>query len=144
MTTAEKIEIGIIAVIGFCTWFMAPGLPGRVTGGGLLLSSSALLVAQGLVRDLWLLAQFKAGDSQRTAQCMCAESTLGILGIVFGLGLLFSPIELLVTMSPWLWSALVCLSMGIGFAIKDFVLEWWPLRVRRDKDHINIIFKIKR
>lgn len=43
-------------------------------------------------------------------------------------------------MDNWVWSVLVMLIMGLGFVIKDYVLEWSPWRIRRDKDHMNIVF----
>ena len=71
---------------------------------------------------------------------MCVESTLGATGIVAGIIILGSGIDRLVTMNEWSWGLLVMLVMATGLLIKDFVVEWGPLRFRRDKNHMNIVF----
>jgi hypothetical protein len=43
-------------------------------------------------------------------------------------------------MSRWTWSLLVMTIMIFGFWIKDYVVGLGPIRVRRDKDHMNMIF----
>ena len=143
MTIAEKIELAIIPVLatGFC--LMSPSLPEQVSVGELLLWTSALLLLQSLVRDLWLLARQKHNlepGPLKKARCMCVESTLGATGIVAGIIILGSGIDRLVTMNEWSWGLLVMLVMATGLLIKDFVVEWGPLRFRRDKNHMNIVF----
>jgi hypothetical protein len=110
--------------------------------GSLLINASALLLLQGFFRDLWLLSQQKktSPDLQRKMQCMCAESTFGMTGILFGVILLGVGIDLTVPMPKGSWSVLVMIIMTIGFLIKDYVIEWHPFRVYKDLDHINIIF----
>ena len=34
--------------------------------------------------------------------------------------------------------------LAVGFAIKDFVIELRPLRIRRDRDHLNIVVHWRR
>ena len=76
---------------------------------------------------------------------MCSSdlSTVGATGIVVGAILLGSGITRSFVMDDWIWSVLVMLIMGVGFLIKDYVLEWNPWRIRRDKDHMNIVFTWK-
>jgi hypothetical protein len=143
MTKTEKIELALIPVLGIGIWLMAPLLPDRIGVGKLLLWSSALLLLQSLIRDLWLLARHKSylePESLKKARCMCVESTLGATGIVAGIIILGSGVDRLVTMNGWRWLLLVMLVMATGFLIKDFVVEWGPLRFRRDKNHMNIVF----
>ena len=143
MTIAEKIELAVIPVLGAGFWLMAPLLPDRIGVGKLLLWTSALLLLQGLVRDLWLLARQKRNLEPgllKKSRCMCVESTLGATGIVAGTIILGSGIDRLVTMNEWTWGLLVMLVAATGLLIKDFVVEWGPLRFRRDKDHMNIVF----
>lgn len=71
---------------------------------------------------------------------MCVESTIGATGVALGIMVLGSGIDRSVPMDGWSWSFLAALVMAIGFAIKDFVFEWNPFRIRRDKDHVNIVF----
>lgn len=147
MTAAEKIELVLIPLFGFGIWLMATGLPDTVGVGRLFLGASVLLLFQGLIRDFWLLAKGKrAADPSppRKARCMCVESTIGVFGVVVGIVVLGSGINRSVIMDNWMWSVLAIVVMTTGFAIKDYVVEWNPLRVRRDKDHMNIVFAWKR
>jgi hypothetical protein len=146
MTTAEKIELTLIPIVGICLWLIASFLPDRMSIGSLLIDTSALLLLQGFFRDLWLLSQQKktSPDLQRKMQCMCAESTFGMTGILFGIILLGVGIDLAVPMPQWGWSVLVMIVMTIGFLIKDYVIEWNPFRIYKDLDHINIIFTWKK
>ncbi|RLA13742.1 MAG: hypothetical protein DRQ59_04655 [Gammaproteobacteria bacterium] len=143
MTKIEKIELALIPVLGIGTWLLAPLLPARIGIGKLLLWTSALLLLQSLVRDFWLLARQKHNlepGPLTKARCMCVESTLGATGIVAGIIILGSGVDRLVTMNGWSWGLLVMLVMATGLFIKDFVVEWGPLRFRRDKNHMNIVF----
>jgi hypothetical protein len=146
MTTAEKIELALIPLFGAGLWLMTPGLPDKLGVGKLLLGTSALLLLQSLIRDLWLLTREKRAaqlNPRRKARCMCVESTVGATGVIVGMALLGSGIDRSVVMNDWIWSPLVMVVMGIGFLIKDYVVEWGPLRVRRDRDHMNIVFSWK-
>ena len=146
MTTAEKIELALIPIIGIGFWLIASFFPDRMSIGSLLINTSALLLLQGFFRDLWLLSQQKktSPDLQRKMQCMCAESTFGMTGILLGIILLGVGIDLAVPMPQWGWSVLVMVVMTVGFAIKDYVIEWNPFRLYKDIDHINIVFTWKK
>jgi hypothetical protein len=146
MTIGEKIELSLIPVLGIGFWVIAPELPDQLGVGRLLLAASALLLLQSLVRDLWLLTRKKRASQpgpRRAVRCMCIESTVGATGIVVGAILLGSGITRLIAMDDWVWSVLVMLILGVGFVTKDYVLEWSPWRIRRDKDHMNIVFTWK-
>jgi len=71
---------------------------------------------------------------------MCVESTVGATGVAVGIVVLGSGLDRSVPMEGWIWSVLSVVVMATGFGIKDYVLEWNPLRLRRDKDHVNIVF----
>ena len=147
MTAAEKIELALIPIAGIGFWLMAPLLPDNVSAGRLLLWTSAFLLLQSLVRDLSLLAGAKRAAAQgvrRQAQCICIESTVGATGIVAGAVLMGVGIDRPVVMDNWIWSPLAMATMAVGFAIKDYIVEWRPWRVRRDKDHMNIVFTWKK
>ena len=147
MTTAERIELTLIPLVGVAVWLIAARLPAQIGIGSLLLAASVLLLLQGLIRDLWLLFK-RRQDSQtgarREALCMCVESTVGVTGIVAGLIVLGSAADSNLFVSRALWSILAVAVLVIGFAIKDFVFEWRPFRIRRDKDHVNLVFSWKR
>ena len=147
MEYSEKCELGFILVVAMGCWIVAPALPGQVGIGTLLLMLSALLLLQSLVRDLGLLARSARGSAaspRRVARGMCVESTVGATGIVIGAILLGSGMSQPVMMERWSWTLSVVVVTGIGLLIKDYVVEWGPWRIRRDKDHMNIVFRWKR
>jgi hypothetical protein len=146
MTTAEKIEVILIPLAGAAIWLMREWLPADIGIGSLLLASSVLLLLQGLFRDLWLLFKRKQDTQSGTQQevlCMCVESTVGVMGVVAGIVIFGSAINRPVQMNSWIWSLLAVAVLTIGFAMKDFIFEWRPFRIRRDKNHLNIIFSWK-
>jgi hypothetical protein len=146
MTTAEKIEVILIPLAGAAIWLMREWLPADIGIGSLLLASSVLLLLQGLFRDLWLLFKRKQDTQSGTQQevlCMCVESTVGVMGVVAGIVIFGSAINRAVQMNSWIWSLLAVAVLTIGFAIKDFIFEWRPFRIRRDKNHLNIVFSWK-
>lgn len=143
MAIAEKVELGLIPLLGAAAG-LAVVLPGRIGLGQLLLCGSALLLFQSLARDLWLLARARRQASvspPRIARCMCAESMIGMTGIVIGLALFSFGLGRPIVMQRWSWGVFVVAVLGGGFAMKDYVVEAKPWRLRRDKDHINIIVR---
>ena len=146
MTVAEKIELVMIPVLGGGVFLLTGELPANVSVGQLLLWASALLIFQGLMRDLFLLARQKRAvhpGPRREARCMCVESTAGVIGIVVGLVMIGVATDQQVVLDRWTWSLLTVGSMAVGFAIKDYVVEWRPWRVRREPDHLNVIVRWK-
>ena len=146
MTTAEKVELTLIPLVGVAIWLMGEWLPTNIGIGSLLLASSVLLLFQGLIRDLWLLSKRNWGvqsGARQEALCMCVESTVGVTGVTAGLIILGTAIDWQLPMSVWIWSGLAVAVLTIGFSVKDFVFEWRPFRIRRDKDHVNIVFSWK-
>lgn len=71
---------------------------------------------------------------------MCLESTVGISGILIGVGFIFSGFNHTILMSTWQWWAISMTVMISSFLVKDFVIESNPWRIIRDKDHMNILF----
>lgn len=59
MDRAEVVEVTLIAATALGCWKFAALLPAQLSIGNILLNLSALLLLQGLVRDLWLLAAAK-------------------------------------------------------------------------------------
>jgi len=142
MTTADKTELALIPLLGAGLLLAAPLLSDKMGLERVLLSTSALLLLQGLIRDVWLLASRKRGKAAsqpRRARCLCVESAVGLSGILAGLLLLGSEADYPITLNHWQWGILLMATMTSGFLIKDLVLEWNPLRLRRDRDHINIV-----
>ena len=147
MTTTEKTELGLIPLLGGLAWWAAPMLPRPISVGTALVWASALGLLQGLVRDLWLLARARhtaRAKVKRQARCMCVESTVGVTGIVAGLVLLGAGSHRTWGPGRWDWSLAVMVILGVGFTLKDYVFEWSPFRLRRDKDHLNLVFSWKK
>ncbi|MDX1512802.1 MAG: hypothetical protein R3174_03570 [Gammaproteobacteria bacterium] len=147
MTREEKAELFLIPAAAALTWLAAGALPERVSFGHLLLACAGLLLFQSLVRDLALLrrARREAKSSPKpAARCMCVESALGATGVVAGGAILASGYGGVVPMIGPVWALTVGLVMALGFAIKDLVFEWNPWRLRRDKDHMNIVFTLRK
>ena len=141
MSTLEKFELALIPVIGLVVGLLVPALPRAINAGYLLLTMSAILLLQSLLRDLFLLASVKKSSQPQMnkVRCMCLESTVGITGIVVGAGLFGLGVDAAIMLQNWSGSVLVLIILGTGFGIKDFILETNPWRVRQDKNHMNII-----
>ena len=144
MTKANKIELLMIAIV--CLLPFSIQLPGVVNIADLVLWSAALLLLQSLVRDLTILWQRKrmnqsAKAQGREAACFCAESTVGILGILLGCILLFSRVGGMTTMTTLSWFILALTVLSIGYFLKSYVIQWNPWKIVKDPDHLNIIVK---
>ena len=142
MTSLEKIELSLIPVLGAFVWLMRTELPDSIGVGTLLFWVCGLLLFQGLLRDLWLLAKARratSGGLQKRMRCMCAESTIGMAGVVLGAVILGCGIDRVISVGSTTWIALSVLTTTAGFLIKDYVVQFSPLRVRHDKDHVNIV-----
>lgn len=142
MTNAEKIELALMPVFGTAIWFSAANLPPSIELGRLLMWSAGLLLMQGLLRDLWILS--RAGQNRQTpatraAPCLCMESTLGMLIIALGALLSSSTLDVALTMNAAAWSLLATAILLIGFLLKDWVIEWSPWQIRRERDHLNLL-----
>jgi hypothetical protein len=142
MSVTEKIELGLIAAVTVSFFLVAGVMPERISVGNLLLGAASVVLLQSLLRDLWLLAKGRRKPPThppRVGQCMCVESTVGITGVAVGLILVLCRVGMTAPMGRWSWGAFVLVSLGIGFLMKDYVIEFKPWRIRRDKDHLNII-----
>lgn len=144
MTKIETAEVILMPMFGIGAYGAASFLPEQPSLGRLLLMLSALLLFQSLLRDLtllWLARRHAALESApaRAMQCMCVESTLGMTGIVIGASVLGFGFDPPIVMKNWTWAVAVIVTLGTGFLIKDFIVQTHPLRIARDKDHLNIV-----
>lgn len=144
LTTLEKVELSAIPIATALAWFAPLDPAFKLKVGGLVTAASLLLLFQGFCRDvwLWLAARRATGKpAPHSAQCMCVESALGLTGIVASAGLTavrFGP-DIVVT-PPGLTTA-VCAVLVAGFLLKDFVFEWSPWRIYREKNHATLHFR---
>ena len=143
MSIVEKTELMLIGFVVVLVGFIQAALPSSMPISYLVLYGSALLLLQSLLRDLWYLFHSRNKEltgSKITIQGMCLESTVGGFGIVLGVVLSLTGLTIKVMMLGWLWLVLVAGVLVLGFLIKDLVIEWSPCRIRRDKNHMNIVF----
>lgn len=140
------IEIGLIAlsVLGVYALGLWKGVDATFLGidelSRIVLAGAVILLGQGLIRDVSLLLFRRRGTgAPKKAQCFCLESTVGLTGVVLGLGLLFAGVTMKVALGPIGTTLFVGTILIVGFIVKDYVLAWGPWRIRKDPDHMNII-----
>ncbi len=145
MTLTERIQLVLIPIIGIVIWFLAPILPQQLAFAQFILISSVIILLQSLIRDIWLLflSSKKEQGPKKFAPCMCIESTIGITGVILGLLFLGLGISTMVSMSSNIWSTLTLIVLSVGFLMKNYVIQWNPWRIRREKNHMNIVFRWK-
>lgn len=147
MTKLEKTELAMIPIVGVIAFLISPILPAQLSAGNALLVLSALLLLQSLIRDMSILMTSKKGrepNGQKAMQCLCVESAIGMTGVVVGAGLLGLGIAQQIEMDKFAWGISAASLIGVGFAIKDFVVQANPWRIFRDKDHLNIVISWKK
>ena len=148
--SSDWMELGLIAGATAGAWVFRDGLFRVASVGEAVLAGSAVLLAQGLVRDLarkygpWRKPASCAiappdADGKPSARCMCAESTVGTLGLVVGVvALLLGGVASPFAAPAWFWAALVPGVALFGFAIKSVVIDWKQRRLRLVSDHSTI------
>ena len=145
MAIFERVELGLILLAGISVAIFSDYLPTTLIFARVLLYASALLLLQSLIRDVLLLLLHTSTKDQSSteASCICMESVLGMAGVVIGLLLLGISEYPALMLTAWHWVILVLVVLILGFLCKDLVLELRPLRIRRDKNHLNIVFQLK-
>ena len=146
MTRAEITELTLIPLVaaGYAN-FTSPQTACTPVGS-ILISCALLLLVQSLVRDLYLLVRMRRtpqATTRTSARCLCLESAVGLSGVVAGALLLGAAVPYGFVMDGWAWGAVSFATLLLGYRIKDYVFEWNPWRIRRDKDHHQIIFAWK-
>ena len=142
MKARDWIEISLVPVAVASLAVASQGhLPREVEVGSLLTAAALLLLLQGLVRDLYLLVRQRSAPSapRRRMRCMCLESSVGLGGVLLGIGL---AVLLPAWRLPLTTGGVVVGSSAVlvfGYATKDLVVTWGPVGLRRDPDHANII-----
>ena len=144
MERHERIELLLILPAALTVAALSSQLPAAPSLGHLLLAAAVLLLAQGLLRDLWLLQRTRSSAASvvpRRLACLCVESGLGVAGVVAGLVLLGSGVDLPVTMSPARWGTATAAVLALGFVIRHWIIALHPLRLVRDADHLGILVR---
>lgn len=143
--TIEKVELCIIVATIIAITFSHAFLPNKYSVGGLAVCLALTLLVQGLLRDIYLLYKIKKHPENKpkvALRCMCLESTIGlpvvILGVFTAILLPNWQIHISHMYSVMLYSTvLIC-----GYLIKDIIITWRPLGLRREKNHSHIQFRL--
>lgn len=144
MSFVEKFELAAIVVVTALVGGLAPKAGIRLELGELVAGAALLILVQGFFRDLWLLREARrkaATTPPRAAACMCVESALGLTGIVAGIGLVGFGLDWPVGLSATGLTVVVGSVMLAGFLLKDFVFQWSPWKIYREKEHAQVIFR---
>ncbi len=135
-TAMEWVEVALIIVGLAVAWMMIPATAWSLPFGKVVGYSAALLLTQGLVRDvvrMWL-DRNKEGAPKRRIGCLCAESTIGLLLVVIAIGLTLIGISQTIAIGRVEVTVVGALLLFGGFFAKDFVVI-----VRREKDHGSVV-----
>ncbi len=163
MTIIEKSEVILIFVITILLLLFGQLLfPTSISVSHLVLYSAALLLLQGLIRDLCLLffkrfllntRQGKSETSRLTnmknvsipikAQCLCMESVIGLTGVIIGLCFLSLGFKQILLLNIYAFTGILVSVLVLGFFLKDYVFGWNPWRIYKEPDHMNVIFQWK-
>ncbi|MGI8907048.1 MAG: hypothetical protein ACR2IE_11225 [Candidatus Sumerlaeaceae bacterium] len=136
---ATLVEWGCIAVCAALVWFLEPLFPRMLPAGEILLYGSALLLFQGLLRDLYLMYMVPKPVTcqiKSHSRCLCMESAIGSIGVVAGVAMLVAMgMNRRVHLPAYAWPLLVLLIGTVGFSLREFVIDWKARQLQRGMDH---------
>ena len=97
---------------------------------------------QILARDLWLMSRRKQADTSKpAARCMCLESCISFIPLISAAVLVGFGWSRPMRTPPALWVGTVAAVQLLMFMVKDWVIDLKTFRLRRDPEHVNLIFK---
>lgn len=133
----ERVELVLVAVSLGAAAALAEGLAWSVPFGRLVGYAAAALLGQGLVRDVTRLVvrrvRREVAPPTTKLLCLCAESSVGVLLVVAGLGLTLLGIDQAVVVTRGVLVGGLAAVLLFGFVAKD-----WVLVLRRVEDHATI------
>lgn len=145
LTTLEKVELGLVMASITALTTLHPQFPHEYSAGTLIVSLALTLLLQGFFRDIYLLYRIRKEPDKKpqiAMRCMCLESTVGLPAVLCGA-------FLSLLLPDWKWqlptpvsATLFSLTLVCGFLIKNFVITWRPLGLRREKNHSRIQFRL--
>lgn len=138
----EKIELGAMPVCIALGGWLTPGNGITLEMGESIAAGALLLLIQGFFRDLYLLWESKRSQPAPTsARCFCIESAVGLTGVICGIGLTAIGFSHSIHLEATQVMILIGAVLVLGFLLKDFVFEWSPWRIFREKNHAQVIFR---
>ena len=148
VTRAARVELAVIAVGAILVGLAAPLFARRVALADLVLAGAALILVQGLARDVARLraarreaiARRVATDPapRRAALCTCVESGLGVSAVVAGAVLVFAGSAQRFTVPSLAWPALFASITLLGWVVRDVVFDARRRRLRVERDHASL------
>jgi len=144
LSRAEKIEASLIGLSVTAVAVGSKRLPSALDAGTLVTVAALALLLQGFFRDLWILfrSRTRRGKTE-TAAYICAESAIGLGGVLVGAVASLAWVKFLISIKPWHWTGLALLVWSLGFVIKDVVIQWKPFAIRKIKNHGSIIVRLR-
>ncbi len=140
MSVLEKAELIVIGALSIAVYFFAPKVIVLSIGAGVIWLA-VLIFIQGLTRDLAIMVNLVKSEKPVEKQCICLESVVGLSSLLIGFILLFSNYSVVLVLNKVIQVAIVFSVCIAGFLIKDLVLTWRPIGIRREKNHMNVIVK---
>jgi hypothetical protein len=137
MPLRDKIEALVIALVTVAVALVRARLPIHTELADVVLGAAALLLSQGLVRDLVRLREARraAAAAPRKITCVCAESGIGVSAIVAGLVLVAVVSPIVLHVPSFAWPLGVAGVMVFGFTTRHLVLDWRERRFRWEAGH---------
>jgi hypothetical protein len=121
---ANIIEVVCIVACAFAVWLAEPWFPRGLPLGEIILYGSALLLFQGLVRDLYLkyvAPKPVACDVASKGKCLCMESAIGGLGVLTGITILVATgVQRVVQLPQWAWPVCVLVIGATGIMVREY------------------------
>ena len=147
MPLADKLELGIITFVSIGLYLFDVGAPSEVYLGLGAVWLAAIIFIQSLIRDLSIMARKSVSHRKNAKQnapesrCLCMESVAGISVLLTGFLLMFAGNATVISVDGILKSVIVFVVLVLGFSMRSLVVFLKPLRIRSEKQHMNIIVK---
>lgn len=141
MSRGSQLELGLIVAAVGLVGFLTGGWTFEPAYGAALCYGAAVLLGQGLIRDLVILALRRNEPSdprQAEGLCLCAESSLGVLVILLGSLTLLVGVDQPIRLT----------STGLAVALGGILLTGWMIKdhvlvLRHEPDHLNLLMTFK-
>lgn len=138
------VELALIILSIMLFTALSTMLPTNVNLGWLMVYFALTLLIHGFFRDMYLLYKQKTsvdGKAPIAMRCICLESSIGLPTVFLGIGLAYWFSSWSIALTAFEWTVIFSFTLLFGFAIKDLIITFTPLAIRKEKHHGNIIFK---